>query len=211
MRTPFPISIVARFRSVSRRSRRLRRPRRGPAASALAAVATLGGMLAAATGASAAGVPITPGTMELQAGIAAIILPESVDGTFSAQPEVRFGYFLREAVELQVIGDVRVWPLGAKAPHSYGIGGVLLWFPRVHEDRNFYLLAGAGGAYTDPPGTEGSSFDPLGRAGFGFKVPMEGFGFLPSAFMTIEYRAELSFADETDFVSGAALGISMFR
>lgn len=160
---------------------------------------------------AAATLPISPGTKELQIGVAGIVLPENVNGTFSAQIEARVGLFLKEALEAQVAGDVRLWPLGDKAPDSYGIGVNFLWYPKLYEDRNLYVLAGAGGALTDPPGPDDGGFDPLMRAGFGFKVPVSKFVFIPASFLTIEYRGEMLFADDSDFVSGAGLALSFFK
>jgi hypothetical protein len=165
----------------------------------------------AGPGKTLAAVPIEAGTWEIQAGLAGIVLPEDIEGTYSLQPEVRFGYFIADAIELQAQGDVRVWPLGSVAPNSYGVGGSVLWFPSIQEERNLYLLGGVGGAYTDPPGSaEDSSFDPLGRVGFGFKVPITGLGFLDGSYLNLEYRGEMAFVDDPDFVSGAAIGLSFF-
>jgi hypothetical protein len=161
--------------------------------------------------------------MEIQVGVAGMVLPESFPGTYSIQPEARFGYFIREGLEVQALGDVRVWPLGGRAPHSYGIGGSLLWFPSFQEERSFYVLGGAGGTFSDPAGPAEGGFTPLVRAGVGFKVAMTGLKFLGSGFLTMEYRAELHFFDdpeyfddptltnESDFMSGAAIGFSFFR
>ncbi len=160
-----------------------------------------------------AAVPIEAGTWEIQAGLAGIVLPEDIQGTYSLQPEARLGFFIVDAIELQAQVDVRVWPLGSVAPNSYGFGGSVLWFPSIQEERNLYLLGGVGGAYTDPPGSvEDSSFDPLGRAGFGFKVPITGtgLGFLDGSYLNLEYRGEMVFVDDPDFVSGAAIGLSFF-
>jgi hypothetical protein len=168
--------------------------------------------IALAPGSVPAAVPIAPGTWEFQAGIAGIVLPEDIPGTYSLQPEARIGYFIREGIELQAQGDVRVWPLGSVAPNHYGVGGSVLWFPPIQEERSLYLLGGMGGAYSDPPGSEEeSSFDPLARAGFGFKVPISGLGPLDGSYLNLEYRGEMAFTDDPDFVSGAAIGLSFFR
>jgi hypothetical protein len=156
--------------------------------------------------------PITPGTLEFQVGVAGIVLPEDTDGMFSAQPQIRAGLFLREGVELQGEADARVWPLGPIAAHSYQVTGNLLWFPRLSDHHELYLLGGGGGAFSNPPGPEGGSFDPLLRGGLGVKIPLvaltEAFRAL---YLTAEYRGELVFATNTSFVSGVALGFSRFR
>ena len=171
----------------------------------------------------AAAVPVTAGTWEFQGGFSGIVLPESFNGTWSAQIEGRTGYFIMEAVELQGMINVRVWPLGSKAPHYTDFGASVLWFPKIGENQNMYLMGGAGGATTNPPGEPEGGFKPLIRAGFGFKVPMSGLKFLGDAYLTMEYRAEMVFIDDTeffedptiedgsDFVSGAAIGLSWFK
>jgi hypothetical protein len=162
--------------------------------------------------ASAQTFPVVAGTMEVQVGAAGIVLPENTNGMVSAQPELRLGYFVSEGLQLQIVGDARVWPLGMVAPANYGVGAQFLWFPNLGpQNRNLYLLAGAGGAYSDPP-RDDSQFDPLARVGLGVKVPLAGvgLGFLQRAHLTVEYRGELLFQDETDFVSGAAVGFSFF-
>jgi hypothetical protein len=157
--------------------------------------------------------PVSAGTLEVQVGVAGIVLPEESRGTFSAQPEVRVGWFLRERLELQAEGDVRVWPLGTIAARSYGVSGNLLWYPPLADDRHdLYFLGGGGGAYTDPPGPAAdTSFDPLLRGGVGLKVPLEGLNeAFRAIYFTAEYRGELILADSSDFVSGIALGLSRF-
>lgn len=172
--------------------------------------AFLGGLLLAASSASA-DIPVGVGSKEIQIGVAGIVLPENSLGTYSLQPEVRVGWFIREAVEVVLQGDVRVWPLGEKAANSYGAGVALAFFPKLNETHNLYLLGGVGGAYADPPGAVDAGFDPLVRAGFGFKVPVAGLPLLPGAYLNVEYRGEFVLADENDFVSGAALGLSFFK
>jgi hypothetical protein len=166
---------------------------------------------------------VPPGTWEFQGGFSGIVLPEAFNGTWSAQIEGRAGYFIKEALEIQGMINWRVWPLGGKAPHYYDFGVSALWFPKIGDIRNMYLLGGAGGAVTDPPHEPEGGFKPLIRAGVGFKVPMRGLEFLGNAYLTMEYRAEMVFIDDpeffedptiedgSDFVSGAAIGISYFK
>ncbi|MGQ0722641.1 MAG: hypothetical protein ACT4PE_13880 [Candidatus Eiseniibacteriota bacterium] len=165
--------------------------------------------------ASAQTFPMTSGTLEVQFGLGAVMLPEGSDGTYSAQPELRLGLFLMPGFELQVQGDARLWPLGSVAAKSYGASAQVLWFPRLSpENRNFYLMAGGGGALNDPPARTGldSGFDPLLRGGLGYKVPLTGldFAFLKQSHLTIEGRLEALFQDETDLVSGGAIALSYF-
>jgi hypothetical protein len=101
--------------------------------------------------------------------------------------------------------------LGSVAPHYYGVGGSVLWYPEIQAERSLYLLGGVGGAYSEPPGDSDSSFDPFLRGGFGFKVPISGLGFLDGSYLNLEYRGEYVFADESDFTSGAAMGLAFFR
>jgi len=142
-------------------------------------------------------------------GVAGIVLPEASNGTFSAQPEVRFGWFLQQRVAIQIEGSARVWPLGGVAARSYGLAGNVLWFPPLgREGRELYLLAGGGGAYTDPAVGD-TSFDPAIRGGIGVLAPLAGL--VPSLAglrLAVEYRGELVRADETDFVSGISIGVS---
>jgi hypothetical protein len=178
-------------------------------------LAVLAAALLGSTLARAQTFPTTPGTLEVQFGLGAIILPESSDGTYSAQPEVRVGLFLMPGVELQVQGDARIWPLGSVAARNYGAGAHLLWYPNLSpENRSLYLMAGAGGALTRPPARTGldSSFDPLLRGGIGFKVPLSGLdiGVLTRSHLTVEARLEAIFQDETDLVSGGAVALSYF-
>ena len=157
--------------------------------------------------------PVVAGTMEIQLGAAGVILPENTNGMVSAQPELRVGFFVSEGLQLQFVGDARVWPLGTIAPPSYGASAQFLWFPNLGpQNRNLYVLGGMGGAYSDPLVGD-SAFDPLARAGLGFKVPLGdfGLGFVTRSHLTVEYRAEMIFQDETDLVSGVAVGISLFR
>ncbi|HET9886640.1 MAG TPA: hypothetical protein VFR10_03940, partial [bacterium] len=107
--------------------------------------------------------------------------------------------------------------------HYTDLGASLLWFPQIGNHRNMYMLAGAGGAITDPPGEPDGGFKPLVRAGVGFKVPMSGLKFLGDAYLTMEYRGEMVFIDDpeffeddtiedgSNFVSGAAIGLSYFK
>jgi hypothetical protein len=165
--------------------------------------------------ASAQTFPMTSGTIEVQLGLGAIMLPEGSDGTYSAQPELRVGLFLWPGLQLQVQGDARLWPLGGVAAKSYGACAHLLWFPELSpENRSFYLMAGAGGALNDPPARTGldSGFDPMLRGGVGYKVPLSGLevGFLKRTHLTVEGRLEALFQDETDLVSGGAVALSYF-
>lgn len=167
--------------------------------------------------------PITKGVWEYQGGASGIVLPESFNGTWSLQLEGRVGYFIGEGWELQGMINGRVWPLGSKAPKYVDLGGSVLYFPEIGGKRNMYVLGGAGVAKTDPNGPPEGGFKPLIRAGFGFKVPMSGLKFLGNAFLTMEYRGEMVFIDDaeffedptiedgSDFVSGAAIGLSWFQ
>jgi hypothetical protein len=178
-------------------------------------LATLASVLLGFVPASAQTFPMASGTLEVQFGLAAIVLPEGSDGAYSAQPELRVGLFLMPGLELQVQGDARLWPLGSVAAKSYGASAHLLWFPALSpENRNFYLMAGGGGALSDPPARTGldSGFDPLLRGGLGYKVPVSGldFGFLKRPHLTVEGRLEALFQDETDLVSGGSVALSYF-
>ena len=186
----------------------------------------LAGAFLAVPTAGAQSFPIVGGTQELQFGLSMVSMPEITSGSWSAQPEVRWGLFLADALELQVTADVRAWPLGAEAPKSYGGIVGLLWFPDLSAgERNFYLLAGAGGAWSDPPEiTIDASFDPTVRGGMGLKVPLDnlGLGFLAGKHLNAEYRLDFVYLneDETDypaftdvatnydFLSGMTIGIS---
>ena len=150
-----------------------------------------------------------PQGLVMRFGIAGIVLPEASGGTFSAQPELRLGWFPQAHIAIQIEGSARVWPLGPVAAHSFGLAGNLLWFPPISAGRReLYLLAGGGGYYTDPP-LGGSSFDPALRAGVGVMAPMGGLVHSLSALrLSMEYRGEYLFADQTDFVSGIAIGFS---
>jgi hypothetical protein len=196
-----------------------------------AAVLTLAGLtpigaLLAARPAEAQSFPVVGGTQELQIGVSMVSLPEITNGSWSAQPEVRWGLFLADGLELQVGLDTRVWPLGSQAPKSYGGGVSMLWFPDLGTvDRNFYLLAGAAGMWSDPPQAAfHASFDPVGRGGMGLKVPLDnlGLGFLAGKHLTVEYRLDFVLLNEDeedyavlgdvatnyDFLSGLAVGVS---
>jgi hypothetical protein len=174
-----------------------------------------------AAGLSGAGVvqaqtfPVVAGTLEFQGGMAAVALPEENVGSISAQPELRIGYFFMEGVEAQVVGDGRVWPLGNTAPSFYGVTGNVLWFPNLGpRSRNLYFLGGGGGVLVDPPSpTVDSSIDPLLRAGMGIKISLAeiGWTFLHPFHLTVEFREEVLFGDETDFLSGVSFGLSSFR
>ncbi|GJM43885.1 MAG: hypothetical protein DHS20C21_07270 [Gemmatimonadota bacterium] len=160
--------------------------------------------------------PVVSGTMEFQFGLTGMALPEnSGGGSLSAQPELRVGRFVAEGVELQLVGDARVWPLGVTAPSSYGVSANLLWFPNLGPtSRNLYLLVGGGGALVDPPSAAvGSSFDPLGRVGVGVKVPLSelSVSWTKSLFFTVEFREEYVAADESDYLSGISFSVSQFR
>jgi hypothetical protein len=194
---------------------------------ALVLVPVLAVALLSGSSARAQTFPVVGGTQEIQVGIAAVSTPEIVSGFVSAQPELRWGFFLSDGLELQLIADTRVWPLGAYAPKSYGGSLNVLWFPDLGaRDRNFYLLAGAGGAWNDPPPESlDASFDPAVRAGIGVKVPLDalGLGFLVGTHLGAEYRGEFVFLNEDaddyaylgdvatdlEFLSGVAIGVSM--
>lgn len=145
----------------------------------------------------------------LRVGIAGIVLPEASGGTFSAQPELRIGWFTGVDMAVEVEASARVWPLGGVSAKSYGVAGNLLWFPSFGGDqRDFYLLGGGGGYYSDPVLGD-ASFDPVVRGGVGLLASLASL--IPSAAsvrLAVEYRGELLLADETDFVSGIALGLS---
>ena len=152
---------------------------------------------------------VAPEGLVLRFGVAGIVLPEESGGTFSAQPELRLGWFPQAHLAVQVEGSARVWPLGAVASHSFGLAGNVLWFPPLSEGRReLYLLAGAGGYYTDPPVGD-ATFDPAVRGGVGVMAPLGGLAKSLSALrLSVEYRGEYLLADKTDFVSGIALGFS---
>lgn len=191
-----------------------------PYAFALALALSVGGFAAPSR---ADEPPITQGIWEFQGGASGIVLPESFDGTWSLQIEGRAGYFIKEGWELQSMLNWRVWPLGSKAPKYVDLGGSILYFPEIGNKRNMYVLGGAAAVKTDPNGPAEGGFKPLIRAGFGFKVPMSGLKFLGDAYLTMEYRAEMVFIDDaeffedptiedgSDFVSGAAIGLSWFK
>jgi hypothetical protein len=173
--------------------------------------------------ASAQSFPVTPGTLEFQLGIAGIVLPEDQNGTFSAQPEVRAGYFVLEGLQLQAEANARVWPLGNQAPKSYGLGAHVLWFPRPFPSRSVYALGGLAVSYLDYADRYQieSGVVPSVRVGGGIKVSLaKGFvRFMRSGHFTVEYRGEWIRLNEdmvvsgrqVDFVSGIALGYSIFR
>jgi hypothetical protein len=179
----------------------------------------------AATDASPQTFPVTPGTLEFQLGFAAIALPEEQDGAFSGEIEGRAGWFVREGIELQAEVAARVYPLGSVAPKSYGGGVSALWFPRIGEMRNLYLLGGLAFEYLDYPPNYGvaSSTSPVVVGGGGIKIPLEASGipFLRGGHLTAEYRLEwirLSeeavdpvYGDRLDLQSGVSLGYSIFR
>ncbi len=177
---------------------------------ALLAAALGGLMLAGVAGAQT--FPVVPGSLEIQGGIGMVLMPEEEKGFVSAQPELRVGYFFAEGVMLQAMGDTRVWPLGTVGSSSYGVTGNILWFPNF-ADRSLYFLGGAGGTLQDPPGEEGSSFDTLLRGGLGMKASLAGIGagWLAASHFTMEYRTDIVMKDETNIVSGIALGLSWFR
>lgn len=155
------------------------------------------------------------GSIELQGGIATIGLPEATNGTYSAQPELRVGYFLHPAIELQLESNIRIWPLGSVSPHSAGVAGHLLWYPSLGPaGRSLYLLGGAGVARTDPPGVLSvRTFDGLARGALGYKIPLPKHGpegpVDSNAFLTTEFRVEMVFPkDHTDVVAGIAVAFS---
>lgn len=158
--------------------------------------------------------PTAAGTLEVQGGMAAIGLPEGTDGTYSAQPELRVGYFLSEGIEAQVVGHIRMWPLGMVAPHNAGAAVHLLWYPSLGPGhRNLYLMGGGGIARNVPPGVlAGRTLDPLGRAGLGYKVPLSGLGLgaMSAGWFTTEFRMEMHFGDETSVVAGIVAAYSYF-
>ena len=176
----------------------------------LAVLGTLGPM-----GASAQTFPVTRGTMEFGAGMAAVTLPEETSGSISAQPEVRVGYFFAPGMMLQAVADMRVWPLGVVAPTRYGIAGDVLYFPNLGpQNRNLYLMAGAGGTIVNPPGpAKGTSVDEMIRGGVGIKVSLANVGlhFLRPFHFTVEFREEYVHSDENDLLSGLSFGLSSFR
>jgi len=181
--------------------------------SVLAAV--LGVALLLPANAHAQTFPVVRGSSEVEFGVAGIILPESEDGPYSAQPEVRLGYFLAEGLELQLGLHGRIWPLGGVASKSFGLAGHLLWYPNLGPDsRNLYLMGGGGAARNDPPPRikRDPNIDPFVRGGLGYKVPLRnlGVGFLMSAHLTAEYRVEYVLEENNDFVSGALLALSYF-
>jgi hypothetical protein len=156
-----------------------------------------------------------PGALEIQAGVAAVVLPEDSRGTHTIEPLGRIGYFLAEGIELEVEVSTRVWPLGAIAPKSIAVGGALSWYPNLGpQNRNVFLSGGVGVLSEDPPGVkEGTTWDGFARGAFGFKVPLEGvgLGLLDALHLSIEFREEALFQESTDFVSGAVIGFSYFR
>jgi hypothetical protein len=189
-------------------------------------------LLLAGGEAQAQSFPVVAGSREIQIGASATSLPELYDGPFSAQPELRLGMFVVEGVELQLLGETRVWPLGRRAPKGYGGALQILWFPNLGaQSRNMYLLIGGGGARITPPDRRlESSFDASARAGIGVKVSLEGLGldFLNTYHLNVEYRGEYLYLNEdeedyaalglgddlpttSDFVSGVSVGISMVR
>jgi hypothetical protein len=158
--------------------------------------------------------PVGAGTLEVQGGIAAIGMPESTRGTYSAQPELRLGYFLADGVELQAAAHIRMWPLGAVAPHNAAAAAHLLWYPELGPGhRNLYLMAGGGVARNDPPGyLIERTFDPLARFGVGYKIPLAdlGLGAMSAGWLTTEFRVEALFEEYTSPVAGIAVGYSYF-
>ncbi len=195
-------------------------------ATALAVVLPLAGAWLPGGNAGAQTFPVVGGTQEVQIGFSVVTLPEITGGTWSAQPELRWGLFIADGLEIQVTADARAYPLGTTAPKSYGGGVNVLWFPVLGDrDRNFYLLAGGGGAYSDPssPAID-ASFDPAGRIGLGVKVPLDamGLGFLMGRHLGAEYRGDFVFLNEDaddypyeedfatslEYVSGFTIGVS---
>lgn len=175
--------------------------------------ALLGVALLLPAGALAQTFPVVRGSTEVEFGFAGIVLPESEDGTYSAQPELRFGYFLAEGLELQLGLHGRIWPLGAVASKNYGVAGHVRWYPNLGPgNRNLYLLGGAGAARNDPPPRipEEASVDPFARGGLGYKIPLRdlGIGFLSGAHLATEYRLEYVLRGDNDLVSGGLLALS---
>jgi hypothetical protein len=156
--------------------------------------------------------PVVAGTWEVQGGFNGTVLPEGYSPLWSAQVEARAGMFIAEGLEIQAIGDVRVWPLGAEAPKSYGITGNLLWFPRTGETRNLYLLGGGGGFFRDQatPTQPESGFQPMLRTAVGTKIKMPGQGAVRNLHLTTEFRGDFWFEEQTSFVAGFAIGLSWF-
>jgi hypothetical protein len=107
-----------------------------------------------------------------------------------------------------------MWPLGSVAPHNAGGGAHLLWYPALGPGhRNLYLMGGGGIARNEPPGAFAErTFDPLGRAGVGYKIPLSelGLGAMSRGWLTTEFRAEMLLEDETDIVSGIVVAFSFF-
>jgi hypothetical protein len=202
---------------------------RPPVGPVLAAAVALGSALVPGT-APAQTFPVTKGSQEIQVGFSAISLPEFVGGSISAQPELRYGRFVGEGLEVQLGAETRVWPLGTQAPKLYGGSLSVLWYPNLGpRNRNLYLLVGGGGSWNDPPQvTRDASFDPAVRAGMGVKVSLENLGlaFASGWHLTVEYREELVLYNEDegayaglgtdvstdrDLLSGLAIGVSLFR
>jgi len=156
--------------------------------------------------------PVVAGTWEFQGGFSGTMLPEAYDALWAAQIEARAGMFVVEGWEIQVIGDARIWPLGTQAPKSYGITGNVLWFPRMGEHRNLYLMGGAGGFQRDPA-TETqpeAGFQMVVRTAVGTKIKMPGQGFIGRTHLTTEFRGDFWFEETTSFVAGFAIGLSWF-
>ena len=166
----------------------------------------------AASQASAQTFPVVTGTTEIQIGVSGITLPRDSGGLWSLNPELRIGFFLQPGFELQAEGNFRAWPGGAVSGRSYGGGGNLVWYPNLGpQSRNLYLLGGASGVLSEPPGQdEDTELDVTGRGGVGYKAPI-AFPWLAGAHLSVEYRGEVIVTRDRAFVSGAAIGISFFR
>jgi hypothetical protein len=164
------------------------------------------------SGAAAQSFPVVRGTWTFQLGASGMVLPERYDALWSLQLEGRAAMFLVEGLELQAQGDVRVWPLGAKAPKAYGFTGNVLWYPRIGDTRNLYLLGGGGGYLRqgETPAHGEDGFQPLLRGGLGTHISLEQMGPVRAFHFTTEFRVDVLFEEETSFSTGIALGLSYF-
>ena len=57
-----------------------------------------------------------------------------------------------------------------------------------------------------------TTFDPLGRAGLGYKIPLSGLGLgaMSAGWFTTEFRMEMHFEDEAAIVAGIVAAYSYF-
>ena len=156
--------------------------------------------------------PVVAGTWQVQGGLTGTVLPEAYNALWSAQVELRAGMFVAEGWQIQAAGDARVWPLGAQAPTSYAITGSVLWFPRMGEHRNLYLLGGGGGFSRGSLPGQGieSGFQPLLRGAVGTNIKMPGQGWSGRLHLTTEFRGEVWFEESTNFVAGIVFALSWF-